>query len=95
LRAAAGGAAGETGASLAWGADDVRGSAIVLRDPEGNESCVTCLVDAAEARGADARAAGLLIPKWYGLIPAASGCRQLSRKSLEHYLGRRDVTSYR
>ena len=30
----------QAGASLAWETDDVRGSAIVLRDPEGNEFCV-------------------------------------------------------
>jgi len=30
----------QAGASLAWESDDVRGSAIVLRDPEGNEFCV-------------------------------------------------------
>jgi hypothetical protein len=28
------------GATLAWRTDDVRGRAIVLRDPEGNELCV-------------------------------------------------------
>ncbi len=28
-------------ASIAWEDDDIRGSAIVLRDPEGNEFCVT------------------------------------------------------
>jgi len=31
----------EAGASLAWKSDDVRGNAIVLRDPEGNEFCVS------------------------------------------------------
>ena len=31
----------QAGASLAWETDDARGSAIVLRDPEGNEFCVT------------------------------------------------------
>jgi glyoxalase superfamily protein len=31
----------QAGASLAWETDDVRGSAIVLRDPEGNEFCVS------------------------------------------------------
>jgi hypothetical protein len=31
----------EAGASIAWAEDDIRGSAIVLRDPEGNEFCVT------------------------------------------------------
>jgi Glyoxalase-like domain len=29
------------GATVAWETDDVRGSAIVMRDPEGNEFCVT------------------------------------------------------
>src|SRR5271156_6201407 len=29
------------GASVAWETDDVRGSAIVMYDPEGNEFCVT------------------------------------------------------
>jgi hypothetical protein len=28
------------GASIAWQTDDARGSAIVMRDPEGNEFCV-------------------------------------------------------
>ena len=31
----------QAGASLAWETDDARGSAIVLRDPEGNEFCVS------------------------------------------------------
>ncbi len=31
----------QAGASVAWQVDDVRGSAIVMRDPEGNEFCVT------------------------------------------------------
>lgn len=31
----------QAGASLAWRTDDVRGSSITLRDPEGNEFCVT------------------------------------------------------
>src|SRR3989440_10680120 len=31
----------QAGASLAWETDDARGSAIVLRDPEGNEVCVS------------------------------------------------------
>jgi hypothetical protein len=31
----------EAGASLAWKADDVRGSSVTLYDPEGNEFCVT------------------------------------------------------
>jgi Glyoxalase-like domain len=31
----------QAGASLAWETDDVRGSAVVLRDPEGNEFCVS------------------------------------------------------
>ncbi len=31
----------QAGASIAWEDDDIRGSAIVLRDPEGNEFCVT------------------------------------------------------
>ena len=31
----------QAGATLAWEADDARGSAIVLRDPEGNEFCVS------------------------------------------------------
>jgi hypothetical protein len=30
----------EAGASVAWEDDDIRGSAIVMRDPEGNEFCV-------------------------------------------------------
>jgi hypothetical protein len=30
----------QAGASLAWETDDARGSAVVLRDPEGNEFCV-------------------------------------------------------
>jgi hypothetical protein len=30
----------EAGASLAWRADDVRGSSVTLYDPEGNEFCV-------------------------------------------------------
>ena len=30
----------QAGATPAWQTDDVRGSAIVLRDPEGNEFCV-------------------------------------------------------
>jgi hypothetical protein len=30
----------EAGASIAWEADDITGSAIVMRDPEGNEFCV-------------------------------------------------------
>jgi hypothetical protein len=29
------------GATLAWQTDDVRGSSVTLRDPEGNEFCVT------------------------------------------------------
>lgn len=29
------------GASIVWETDDVRGNAIVMRDPEGNEFCVT------------------------------------------------------
>jgi len=29
------------GATMAWRTDDVRGSSITLRDPEGNEFCVT------------------------------------------------------
>jgi Glyoxalase-like domain len=29
------------GATIAWRTDDVRGSSITLRDPEGNEFCVT------------------------------------------------------
>jgi len=29
------------GATLAWRTDDVRGSSVTLRDPEGNEFCVT------------------------------------------------------
>jgi len=31
----------QAGASIAWEDDGIRGSAIVLRDPEGNEFCVT------------------------------------------------------
>jgi hypothetical protein len=31
----------QAGASIAWKTDNVRGSAIVMRDPEGNEFCVT------------------------------------------------------
>jgi Glyoxalase-like domain len=31
----------QAGASPAWETDDIRGSAIVLRDPEGNEFCVS------------------------------------------------------
>ena len=31
----------QAGATLAWKTDDVRGSSVVLRDPEGNEFCVT------------------------------------------------------
>jgi hypothetical protein len=31
----------QAGASPAWKTDDARGSAIVLRDPEGNEFCVS------------------------------------------------------
>ena len=31
----------EAGASIAWENDTVRGNSIVLRDPEGNEFCVT------------------------------------------------------
>jgi hypothetical protein len=31
----------QAGATLAWKSDDVRGSSVVLRDPEGNEFCVT------------------------------------------------------
>ena len=31
----------EAGASIAWANDTVRGHSIVLRDPEGNEFCVT------------------------------------------------------
>jgi hypothetical protein len=31
----------QAGASLAWTNDDVRGDSIVMRDPEGNEFCVT------------------------------------------------------
>jgi len=30
----------QAGASLAWRTDDVRGSAVTLYDPEGNEFCV-------------------------------------------------------
>jgi hypothetical protein len=30
----------EAGASLAWRTDDIRGSAVTLYDPEGNEFCV-------------------------------------------------------
>jgi hypothetical protein len=30
----------QAGGSLAWETDDVRGSAVVMRDPEGNEFCV-------------------------------------------------------
>jgi glyoxalase superfamily protein len=31
----------QAGASIAWETSDVRGDAIVMRDPEGNEFCVT------------------------------------------------------
>ena len=31
----------QAGASLAWRTDDVRGNSVTLRDPEGNEFCVT------------------------------------------------------
>ncbi len=31
----------KAGATIAWREDDLRGSAIVMRDPEGNEFCVT------------------------------------------------------
>ena len=31
----------QAGATLAWKSDDVRGCSVVLRDPEGNEFCVT------------------------------------------------------
>jgi hypothetical protein len=31
----------QAGASLAWVNDDIRGNSVVLRDPEGNEFCVT------------------------------------------------------
>jgi hypothetical protein len=31
----------QAGGSLAWTNDDVRGDSIVMRDPEGNEFCVT------------------------------------------------------
>lgn len=31
----------EAGATVAWRTDDARGQAVVLRDPEGNEFCVT------------------------------------------------------
>jgi glyoxalase superfamily protein len=30
----------EAGASIAWASDDITGSSIVMRDPEGNEFCV-------------------------------------------------------
>jgi Glyoxalase-like domain len=30
----------EAGASVAWREKDVRGSSVVMRDPEGNEFCV-------------------------------------------------------
>jgi hypothetical protein len=30
----------QAGASMAWEEDDMTGSAIVMRDPEGNEFCV-------------------------------------------------------
>jgi Glyoxalase-like domain len=30
----------QAGASIAWQTDDASGSAIVMRDPEGNEFCV-------------------------------------------------------
>jgi Glyoxalase-like domain len=35
----------QAGASLAWETDDARGSAVVLRDPEGNEFCVSLPAD--------------------------------------------------
>jgi len=31
----------QAGASIAWQNDDIRGDSIVMRDPEGNEFCVT------------------------------------------------------
>lgn len=31
----------KAGAAVAWRSDDKRGSAVVMRDPEGNEFCVT------------------------------------------------------
>ncbi len=31
----------DAGATIAWREDDLRGSAVVMRDPEGNEFCVT------------------------------------------------------
>ena len=31
----------QAGASLAWANDTIRGSSIVMRDPEGNEFCVS------------------------------------------------------
>jgi Glyoxalase-like domain len=31
----------KAGASVAWREDDIRGQAMVMRDPEGNEFCVT------------------------------------------------------
>ena len=31
----------EAGATIAWREDDIRGKAVVMRDPEGNEFCVT------------------------------------------------------
>ena len=31
----------QAGATVAWETDDIRGSAIIMRDPEGNEFCVT------------------------------------------------------
>lgn len=31
----------EAGATIAWRSDDIRGNAVVMRDPEGNEFCVT------------------------------------------------------
>jgi hypothetical protein len=31
----------QAGASIAWEEDDIRGGAIVMRDPEGNEFCVS------------------------------------------------------
>jgi glyoxalase superfamily protein len=31
----------QAGASIAWREDDIRGKCVVMRDPEGNEFCVT------------------------------------------------------
>jgi len=31
----------QAGATVAWETDDIRGSSIIMRDPEGNEFCVT------------------------------------------------------